>query len=39
MTLLAATFHWPPSDLWELTADDLIFWAHKAKRISDRGPV
>ncbi|WP_425491959.1 hypothetical protein [Kaustia mangrovi] len=25
--------------MWELTADDLIFWAHKAKRISDRGPV
>ncbi|WP_420825395.1 GpE family phage tail protein [Rhodocyclus purpureus] len=32
---MAWTFHFPPSDLWEMDAAELDFWADEAKRIAD----
>ena len=34
--LLAGLFHFQPSELWELDAEDLDFWLEQAKKHSDR---
>jgi hypothetical protein len=33
---VAATFHFPPSELWEMSLDDLLFWHVQAERINRR---
>lgn len=34
---LAQLFHWPPSELWELEAEDFVFWSERVKEIANRG--
>jgi hypothetical protein len=29
-------FHFPPSELWELEIDDLMFWLDRAKWANQR---
>jgi hypothetical protein len=33
---IAATFHFPPSELWAMSADDLLFWHGQAVRVNRR---
>ncbi|WP_297668992.1 GpE family phage tail protein [uncultured Desulfovibrio sp.] len=33
--MLAWLFHWPPESLWKLTAQDLMFWAARAKDVQN----
>jgi hypothetical protein len=32
---LAVGFHFQPSELWAMTADDLEFWVRQLNRISE----
>ena len=34
---VAATFHFPPSEMWEMDADELRFWHRQAVRVSEAG--
>lgn len=31
---IAFVFHFPPSELWAMTSDDLVFWNEQAARIN-----
>ncbi|NKB37855.1 MAG: GpE family phage tail protein [Gammaproteobacteria bacterium] len=32
---MAATFHFPPSELWEMGIDELYFWHEQVKRFNE----
>lgn len=32
---IAAVFHFPPSELWEMDAEELLFWHNQARRVSE----
>jgi hypothetical protein len=34
---IAATFHFPPTEIWNMDADELLFWHAQAARISEAG--
>lgn len=34
MAEVAYTFHWPPSELWEMDLDELLEWHMQAARIN-----
>jgi hypothetical protein len=33
--LIAYTFHFPPSEIWEMDAQEIDFWAGEAKMIAE----
>jgi hypothetical protein len=33
---IAATFHFPPSEIWDMNAEELLFWHDQAARINSR---
>jgi hypothetical protein len=33
---VAVTFHFPPSEIWEMTTEELIFWHAQAARVNRR---
>jgi hypothetical protein len=33
---LADRLHFQPSELWEMTADDLDFWIQQCERLNER---
>lgn len=35
--MLAWIFHWPPESIYELDADDLVFWAARVGEIEKAG--
>ena len=35
MRYMAYVFHWPPSELGELTADDVIYWAKQLEALGE----
>ncbi|WP_417622440.1 GpE family phage tail protein [Parasphingorhabdus sp.] len=32
---MAATFHFPPNQLWEMNSADIDYWHEQARRIAD----
>ncbi|WP_018694450.1 GpE family phage tail protein [Algicola sagamiensis] len=35
---IAAVFHWPPSELWDLDLDDIALWHEQAMMRSGSEP-
>jgi hypothetical protein len=33
--VIAATFHFPPSEIWAMDLDELAFWVKRAKWVND----
>ena len=33
---VAYAFHFPPSELWEMTVEELLFWDERAHRINEK---
>jgi len=34
--LIAYVFHWPPSELYELKPEDIVFWYDRGRDILER---
>jgi len=34
MGLIAYAFHFPSTDIWDMDADELFFWQHRAEEIA-----
>ncbi len=33
--MVAAVFHFPPSEIWNMTSDELDFWAAEAQKLCE----
>jgi len=34
--VIAVTFHFPPSELWEMDSTEFLFWCKQARWVNER---